>query len=74
MSDAEELEPEFLSNDFIFISGAPLPLRVVSNDEMAWADFEMIIENGQVTEGRDGAHIAVQSWRRKGVTCQLSKV
>lgn len=73
MSDAEELEPEFLSNDFVFISGVPLPLRVVSNDEMAWVDFEMIIENGQVTEGRDGAHIAVRSWRRKGETCQLSK-
>lgn len=56
MSEAEELEPEFLSN-LVFISGAVELLRVGSHDEMAWADFEMIIENGQVIEGRDGAHV-----------------
>lgn len=57
MSEAEELEPEFLGNDLVFISGAVEPLRVVSHDEMAWADFEMMVENGQVIEGRDGAHV-----------------
>lgn len=57
VSEAEELEPEFLSHDLVFISGAVEPLRVISHEEMAWADFEMMVENGQVIEGRDGAHV-----------------
>lgn len=59
MSDADGLEPEFPSNDFTFMPGTVEPLRVVSNDGLALADFEMIVENGQVTEGRVGTCIIV---------------
>ena len=59
MSDAEGLEPEFPSSDFAFMPGTAEPLRVVDNDGLALADFEMIVENGQVTEGRVGTCIIV---------------